>query len=519
MNSATRSTMAPSRLSSVRIFRWVAPLVWNRRVGWTLVCLISLGTLYYQWENRRSALELKAAHARMVERIGTDDWVAFAAPGVPDEQNLFALPVMEQWLHRDKERVRYVIPQGVFLPPGFVKPKMIENEADKISRVDFSAWATGRDLKGERPEMVMNRELGDGNGLLPKIAEGLSRPFSVWKPGQREGFAKAGDNPYDASQPHLGNVNDTMRDLGLHLRVAAAAGDVEKARSSALILLRLFPESAATSHYWMVGSLVSIAAHGLAFDAMQDALSYPAWDESGLRRLQLQLGRINDLEVMDRGMSLEVLTGFGAGIYIRERCRQGWDATDALYFGPDDDSWRKQWVRTATRLAYVYGPTGWHDANTAFFAETYLDMLGPKGESAWLDGRARGEALKKRRDEEYRHLDWNMRRKIGAVSLPNVGNLFDAAAEVLFHRRCLIIACELEKHRAKQGVFPPSLDVVKDGLRPFAVNDPARPKQLPSYRLEKEGYVLWSPGPDGRDDGGKSEQDFVWRMKFNPDLP
>jgi hypothetical protein len=496
---------------SARIARWLKRLLWNRRMGWTLVCVISLLTLYYQWENRRSALELKAAHQRMVERIGTDDWVAFASPGVPDEQNLFALPVVEQWLHRSGKQIRYIIPENVFLPPGFVKPEIIETSSDKTSRINFRAWAATRDLKGEKPAIVMNRELGDGNGLLPQLAAGLSRPFSAWKPVQREQYAAVGDDPYEASQPHVSHVNETMRDLGLHLRVAAAAGDVEKTRSTALILLRLFPESA-TSYYLMICSLVSIGAHSLAFEAIQDALSHPVWDEGGLRMLQLQLGKINDLEVMERGWSMEILTGFAMGIHIREICRKGWAATEELRFGNEHDSWGTR----ATRLAYIYGPTGWHDANTAFYAETYLDMLGPKGESAWMDGRARGEALQKRRDEEYRHLGWNMRRKIGAIALPNVGNLFNAAAETLFSRRCIIIACALEKHRMRHGVFPPSLEAVKDDLKPFPVKDPARPTQMPGYRLETDGYLLWSAGPDAQDDGGQTGKDFLWRMKREP---
>lgn len=513
MNSSTPGTKARSRHCSVRVARWLARLVWNRYAGWTLVCLTSLVTLYFQWENRRSALELKAAHQRMVDRIGTDDWIAFAAPGVPDEQNLFALPVVEQWLHRDGKQIRYIIPKNVFLPPGFVKPEIIENGPHKTSHIDFSAWASARDLKGEKPAIVMHRELGDGNGLLPQLAAGLSRPFSAWKPAQREEFAAAGANPYTAIQPNVGNVNDTMRDLGLHLRVAAAAGDVEKTRSTALILLRLIPE-ACTSHHWLIGSLVSVATHGLAFEAVQDALSQPAWNEEGLRMLQLQLGKINDLEVMERGMSMEILTGFGAGIHIRESLRKGGSASKELLLVNEDDSWANR----ATRLAYIYGPTGWHDANIAFFAETYLDMLGPKGETAWMEGTARGELLKQRRDEEYRHLGWNMRRKLGALTLPNIGNLFDAAARVLFHRRCLIIACALEKHRMKLGSFPVSLDAVLDDLKPFPINDPARPKQMPGYRLEPGGYLLWSAGPDAKDDGGTKDKDMLWRMKLNTEL-
>jgi len=501
MNSSTPGTMVPSRLSKR-----------GRRLLWAGICLASTLTLYYQWENWRSARELQAAHARMVERIGTDDWVAYATPGVPDEQNFFALPVVEQWLHRNGEGLKYTIPENAFLPPGFIRPPIIDEKTGVASRVDFTAWAAGRDLKGEKPAVVMNRELGDGNGLLPQLADGLARPFSAWKPAQRETYRSAGTNPYEAALPNVGNLNTTVRDLGLHLRVAAAAGDVAKTRSAALILLRLFPE-AAVSQPWLVGSLVSTATHGLAFEALQDALGHSSWGEEGLRKLQLQLGKINDLELMERAMSMEVLTGFGGGIYIRETCRKGWAATEGLRFSADDHSWFKPTEGIATRLGYVYGPTGWHDANIAFYVETYLDMLGPKGESAWMDGRRRGEVLKKRRDEEYRHLEWNMRRKIGALALPNIGNLFDAAARELFRRRCLIIACELEKHRMKHGVFPPSLDVVKDELSLFSVNDPARPAQMPGYRLEKEGYLLWSAGPDAQDDGGQTGKDFLWRMK------
>lgn len=506
MNSSIPATKGRSRLSR-----------WARWLFWAGICLASLLTLYYQWENRRSAKELRAAHARMLERVGTDDWMACAAHAVSDEQNYFALPVVEQWLHPNGEGVKYTIPDNEFLPRGFIKPSIIEENAGSASRVDFTAWAAGRDLEGEKPAVVMNRELGDGNGLLPQLAAGLSRPVSAWKPAQREAFSKAGANPYEAALPNVGNLNVTMRDLGLHLRAAAAAGDVVKTRSTALILLRLFPEASA-SQSWLVSALVSTAIHGLALEALQDALGHPSWDEEGLRKLQLQLGKINDLEVVERGMIMELLTGFGAGIYIRETCRKGWAATKGLRFSSDDGSWYKPTEGIMTRLGYVYGPVGWHDANIAFFVKTYLDMLGPKGESAWMDGRTRGDVLKKQRDEEYRHLDWNMRRKIGALALPNIGNLFDAAARVLFRRRCLIIACALEKHRMKHGSFPVSLDAVLDDLKPFPINDPARPKQMPGYRLEPGGYLLWSAGPDAKDDGGAKDKDMLWRMKLNTEL-
>jgi len=58
---------------TLRFARWIFRLVWNRRVAWTLVCVVSLLTLYYQWENRRSAHELQIARERLLERIGTEN--------------------------------------------------------------------------------------------------------------------------------------------------------------------------------------------------------------------------------------------------------------------------------------------------------------------------------------------------------------------------------------------------------------------------------------------------------------
>ncbi|HEY1049386.1 MAG TPA: hypothetical protein VGE39_06515 [Prosthecobacter sp.] len=514
--SSSNNSAAPSRLYSVRLARWLFRLVWNRFVGWMLVCLISLLTLYYQWENRRSARELEAAYERMLRRIGTDSVLTFAAPTIPDEQNYFALPVVERWgtgtLAGPGGFKHYPLEKDVFLPPGFVKPTLSDN-GDGTSTLDLASWAPGRDLKGEPPAVVVNQELGDANGLLPPLAAGLGRPFSCIKPGHRQALEAAGANPYEAAFPHIRSINDHMKALGLHLRCAAAAGDVPKTRDVALILLRLFPESAA-SHGTLISSLVSTAAHGIAFDALREALGRPVWDEAGLHALQMQLGKINDLEVVDRALSTETLLGFGAGIYIREAVRRGDRGLyDWLRINQGND-WASRLANFASASAATFGPTGWHDANIAFFVDRQLDVLGPKGEAAWTDAARRGVEVKKRLEVEYQHLHWNPRRFIGAIMLPNIGNIFDSAAEMLFHRRCLIIACALEKHRLEQGSYPASLDTVRDDLRPFQVADPARPPRLPGYRVEKEGYILWSAGPDAQDDGGVKDKDWLWRMRL-----
>jgi hypothetical protein len=518
MNSSTPSTTAPSRHSSVRFAREIARLVWNRRMGWTLVCVISLLTLYYQWENWRSALELKTAHQRLVERLGTDNMLKFAPPSIPDEQNYFALPVVEKWatgeLSKGSRFKRYFIPKGTFLPAAFQMPELIENDDDGTSHIDFTSWAAKRPPSTESAAIVMDCELGDANGLLPQLAVGLNRPFSCLKPCMREALEVAGTDSFDVEIPNVGNLNDPMRALCLHLRCAAAAGNAAKVRQMALILLRLFPEAAAT-HGVLVSSLVSVALHGLAFQALQDALSEPAWDEASLLALQLQLAKINDLKVIEHAICTTTLWVFAEGIGNRRMYEKNDVVLLNSNWGNDANDWKFRLLNQTIVRAYTHGPTGWLDANIAFNADTLMDAIGPTGDLSWLQSAERYSLVKQRLEREYAW-KWNPRRFIGAIALPNIGNLFIAAAETLFHRRCLIIACALEKHRLKHGSYPISLEIVKNDLQLFHVTDPARANLLPGYRLEPDGYLLWSAGSDAQDDGGVKDKDWLWRMKREP---
>ena len=393
----------------------------------------------------------------------------------------------------------------MLLPKGFVAPELTEGKEGEPSSIDFA----GRALNAE----ALNRALGDGNGLLPKLAEGLQRPFSSMRPSLREALEFAGNNPYSAPIPNIGNVNGTVRDLALHLRCAAAAGDVAKTQQTAMILLRWIPEGCASGG-WLVSALVSLATHELAFDAVHDSLRFSSWQEPDLLTLQRQLAKFNDIEIMHLGLTRETLCLYPGGLYIREQARrQGPEFMDSMFVGPDE-GWFRRFMNGAIHFGYTYGPIGWHDANIAFDLDAMLDMVGPAGETAWIDAAEGCQQASQRVRDEYKHWIWSPRRYIGAIAIPNIGNCAEAAAQCLFQRRCLIIACALERHRLLHGVFPASLDAVKSDLAAFKTNDPARPKMPLGFRLERNGYVLWSAGPDAKDDGGVTEKDWLWRMRL-----
>lgn len=501
--SSPNNSAAPSRRSK-----------WWRRLLWACICLASLLTLYYQWENWRGARELKAARARLIERVGTDDPVAFAPQTIRDEQNFFALPVIEQWATKPLEHGSrfkgYDIPKDAFLPPNFTPPKLIEAEAGLPESVDWAAWSKSRDLQVEPAAVVMNRELGDANGLLPKLAAGLSRPFACLKPSLREAFEASNGDFFQAVIPNMGGFNPQQQ-LGLHLRAAAHAGDATKTQTTAFVALRFLPESCAT-HGVLVTAFQSIATHRIAFDALHDALSCAVWDERGLTLLQAQLAKDDDLQIINRALMSETLW-VHAMISQARRKRASFESDGLL----EIFSWRKddlEWWRRASDWLLRLGPIGWLDSDNAAYIDQMLETIGPDSDTAWIEASSRTQAVRRRVTEQSTAVFPlpNVRRWVSCIGFPNIGSVHGAAAETLFQRRCLILACELEKHRIRHGVYPAALPEMKG----FEVNDPARPGQLPGYRLREDGYLLWSAGQDTFDDGGVADKDWLWRMKQTP---
>jgi hypothetical protein len=497
---------------SVRFLRWLWSLLWHRRTGWALVCLMSLITVLWQWENWRSARELAAAYRRVVERLGTDDPTAFMPPKVTDDENYFANPVLESWLHvqaAGSRAMQYTPPPDALLPAGFIRPELLEAQDGDCEKVNLGSWIKKRGGPVTEPAaLVLARELGDGNGLLPKLSEGLNKPFSAMKPGQREDWEAAGDDPWQTTFPSFQGLSDFYRQLGLHLRSAALVGDSAKTANTALIMLRI---SEGTARGGLAGCLVPLSLHETAFDALHEALCHPAWTAESLGRLQVRLGQFDDLQQCQSAHGQEILSMFFQLQYLRNHRAD----LSELIVNRSTKPWLWQRLgENAFKWATNSGPIGWHDANVAFYADCMLDQHGPSGPEAWLTAGAQALVVHQRIRTEN---SWpNPRRMLAGIAIPNVGSLAASAAQKLFHRRCLIIACTLEKHRMKHGSFPASLDAVKDDLKLFPVNDPARPGQTPGYRLEPSGYLLWSAGPDAKDDGGAKDKDWLWRMKREP---
>lgn len=91
--------------------------------------------------------------------------------------------------------------------------------------------------------------------------------------------------------------------------------------------------------------------------------------------------------------------------------------------------------------------------------------------------------------------------------LPTTNRLTTSHDQITMKRRGLIVMLALEQHRHRSGAYPESLASLPVDLQSVAFRDPYSGKPLGYRRLDApdahgRGYILYSVGHDGRDDGG-----------------
>ena len=344
----------------------------------------------------------------------------------------------------------YKMPEDL-VPPDLLLPEIVERDGG--SRMDLKGWAekraaTGKPLPpGESAVQVMDRELGDGHGVLTQLVAGLDRPYCCLKPGQRESIDAAGGDSWNMKIPSVSMMNQFWRALALHFRVAARAGNARKAQDTVMVALR-FCEGAAS---WgcLVSSLVAMAGDGITFTALNDALACPVWDDASLTRLQHQLAKTDDLETVEHALGDQVIWGYECGIWMRNERSH---AREWNLFGQGPSETDPWWVRLGAfgqRMVIQYGPIGWHDANIAYYTNGTLEMMGPKGDLTWLDAWARNDKIRTQVQRE--HSGWralNPRTSIGAFAVPSLGNIYGTAAQSF--------SAPQPHHRLRLGAVPDS---------------------------------------------------------------
>jgi len=273
----------------------------------------------------------------------------------------------------------------------------------------------------------------------------------------------------------------------------------------------------------LVNQMIRAAVSGLALAGTWEALQAPGWREEELAAMQSDWERIDLFRNLELGLLGERL--FSENIF--EQISQMTSRAQVQYFNK-----------------YV-GPTG----NQGFRYYWEVLVVTP----LWRMNREEDELLclrvcqnsldavralrrgtnwsRAKRDLDLSHasvvkaLGGPMGRIRYSVSGILIPNLTRAAQTVTRHetlRRMAVTAIALQRYRLRTQTFPATLEALVPDLVSSIPIDPMSGKPL-CYRTKQDGYLLYSVGEDGVDDGGDPTppvatsgkeiwdgRDFVW---------
>jgi len=106
---------------------------------------------------------------------------------------------------------------------------------------------------------------------------------------------------------------------------------------------------------------------------------------------------------------------------------------------------------------------------------------------------------------------------LSATVFAPLTNSLDKHARAMTSVRLSRTALAVERFRLRHGLLPVSLTVLVPDDLPEVPTDPFDGKPL-KYRRLDQGYVVYSVGPDGRDDGGREPPpDLKWKSGPTPE--
>jgi len=168
---------------------------------------------------------------------------------------------------------------------------------------------------------------------------------------------------------------------------------------------------------------------------------------------------------------------------------------------------------------------GWLDQDAAYYIRALEEVLEAQQAAETSDNFQELNATLQWIESELDSMPWfnDWRYRLSQDILPVLLKGFPRriySAEA--HRRLVITAIALHRHRSRHGAFPKALDGLVPDFLPAPPKDPMDGQPL-RYRLHEDGsFLLYSIGADFKDDGGdasaanpnhlsfQSGKDWVW---------
>lgn len=376
--------------------------------------------------------------------------------------------------------------------PLYLRVFEIESEAaPPTTGADDSADAAV--LRGVSPadKETLSRYLKtpDRAPLTPAVAEILRRPEvrATLDTLQQASVLPRADFPvnwelgFAAQMPHLGKFREAARLVACKALLSAQERDVAEALEWCLTALRMARH--ATQEPTLIAQLVGMAMDAMAMDATEDIVSAAAVPAEMSRPLREALAELEILGDYGQAMRLEVALGRATFEQLREHPEQ---LRGAL--AGDTDGERL--------VSGMYSTWLWNPVY-AYDMATYMRLSATQYAACRLPWRQGRQTLEK------------MEKEVVGLTYAKLTRVLAPVSEMALQRRDMSlarsqlcrIALELKAYKARNGHYPDTLAALQQHLAWDIPEDVFSGDPL-IYRLSGDGFVLYSVGPDGVDNGG-----------------
>jgi len=482
---------------------------WLKWSLWIGAFLATLVVLYYAEENWQGARVLTQLKRELAARGELLDPKALVPPPIPDELNIAAAPIFAELYEKDPRdflQTRlgslhdfFRLRDGAHSPP----LRVPENPLTPIEAVAWQKWLTGR---GDRATAVADvlAEMEKYRPITEEARAALERPAMRWPTNSMDDpFLQL--RTYTAVELTLGRFLVARADFEIE------SGNGEAALQDVLFMFRL---RETLRNGLLIDFLVSVTCQEWGYEALAYGLGKRVWNAAQLRQLEGAL------------VSLEPLADFQAALR-RDRLlsvrfyemslpdQVRWLESQTVFNGKPATPWQHRLLEASYGLP-SRGEMKMNEADSLQSIQSMIDVI--DGERGQLD------LLRQKKTAAGREGGWWVRLRHPYRALLNPlmeGSLVKAARSQVKLVEAKT-ACALELYRVKNGGLPATLDALVPAFLPQFPLDPLDGQPL-RYRVEGGGYLLYSIGWNGRDDGGFADSDrkglqgdWVWPSR--PDL-
>ncbi len=526
--------------------------LFGRKMLYAILALLTLIALFYAEENFRGARAWENYRKDAEARGVTLDYAAYVPPPVPDAENGANTPFIQSWFIRPKgddtnawaelrrqDTNRWPTTHGLASGKITIKRRTTGGGSqDDRFLTDLTAWqqafARLKEPKDKDAKPIVRNSHGTDLDApeQAKAAVAVLEELKAYEPAIAELRAMSTrtkirypvlydpDQPFSTRLPHLGKLKGIVQTLSLQACAELAAGQTERAFQDVRLMLWL--EDSLSDGPTLIDLLVRIACQQIATQPIWEGLARHQWSEEQLKKFQERLLRVNYAQSVHRAMNGERANALTFIQWARKQKNLGDSITSV--FGSEDGSPVTAANQTAANVAGRFVPRGWfyfEMANFGTLMDGYFKNVWDSDSKVFVP---QSDIESDRRLLELFGRDWELgilhHRWFARLMVPALGRTAwkSARAQSTAHQAAL--ACALERFYLAEGKYPAALAELVPKYLAKVPHEVVSPEPM-RYRAEAGGYVLWSAGWDGKDDGGiflraakdgKPEHgDWVWR--------